>query len=82
MKTMICALMLLVLCTGCTARKATTTTVGLLAAGACGAFGFDVDPHTFSSMAEATADLGFDAAEAAKATNQTRVSEDEDLGSN
>ena len=52
--------------TGCTARQATTTTVGFIAAGAAGAFGIDMDPYMFSSMAESTADIGFDVADEVK----------------
>jgi hypothetical protein len=37
--------------------------VGFIAAGAAGAFGIDMDPYMFSSMAESTAEIGFDVAD-------------------
>jgi hypothetical protein len=70
------ALLILVCMTGCTARQATTTTVGFIAAGAAGAFGIDVDPYMFSSMAESTAEIGFDAAEGAKKAKEARRAEE------
>ena len=63
MKYVYVLLVALVCMTGCTARQATTTTVGFIAAGAAGAFGIDMDPYMFSSMAESTAEIGFDVAD-------------------
>jgi hypothetical protein len=62
--------------TGCTARQATTTTVGFIAAGAAGAFGIDVDPYMFSSMAESTADLGFETADEVKKAKAAKKAEE------
>ena len=70
------ALLIFVCMTGCTARQATTTTVGFIAAGAAGLFGMQVDPYIFSSMAESTADLGFETADEVKKAQAEKKSEE------
>ena len=80
MKYVYALLIALVCMTGCTARQATTTTAGFIAAGACGAFGIDMDPYTFSSMAEGATEMGFDAADKLKEEDGTdNVEESEDM---
>ena len=76
MKYVYVLLVALVCMTGCTARQATTTTVGFIAAGAAGAFGIDMDPYMFSSMAESTADLGFETADEVKKAREAKRAEE------
>ena len=60
MKYVYALLVALVCMTGCTARQATTTTFGLIAAGFAGAVG--ADPVGAGNFVENVVDLGFESA--------------------
>jgi hypothetical protein len=74
MKYVYALLIALVCMTGCTARQATTTTFGLIAAGFAGAVGLDgVEAGT---LAENFVDLGFEGAEEAKKAKAAKRAEE------